>query len=109
MKNLFSIGEVSKIKGVSHRMLRHYDKIGILVPTLVNEETGYRYYSKSQMMILELIIICRDLVITLKQINSYISEDGSYDTKKILEDGQKLADEKQKQLNKTVYKLDTML
>ncbi len=108
MKNLLSIGEVSKIKGVSHRMLRHYDKLGILIPTYTNEETGYRYYSKNQMIILDLIFICTDLGIPLKQINSYISADGTYNTKEILEDGKKLADKRLKELNKSVFKLNSL-
>ncbi|EPZ57246.1 merR regulatory family protein [[Clostridium] sordellii ATCC 9714] len=31
MKNLFSIGEVSKIKGVTIKALRYYHKMGILI------------------------------------------------------------------------------
>ncbi len=108
MKNLLSIGEVSKIKAVSHRMLRHYDKLGILVPVHVNEETGYRYYSKSQMIILDLIFVCTDLGIPLRSINDYISEDGSYDVAAIVETGKRLATERLKKTNETIYRLNSI-
>ncbi|MFD1176457.1 MerR family DNA-binding transcriptional regulator [Paenibacillus puldeungensis] len=44
MKTKFSIGETAKINNVSIQALRHYDKIGLLTPAFVNEESGYRYY-----------------------------------------------------------------
>lgn len=45
MKNLFSIGEVSKKKGVIIKALRYYHKMGILIPRHIDNTTGYRYYS----------------------------------------------------------------
>ena len=42
MEQLYTIGQVSKLKGVSPRMLRYYDQLGILVPKSVDAQTGYR-------------------------------------------------------------------
>lgn len=36
MEQLYTIGQVSKLKGVSPRMLRYYDQLGILVPKSVD-------------------------------------------------------------------------
>lgn len=44
---MLRIGDFSKLSRVSIRMLRHYDKIGLLIPESVDESTGYRYYSES--------------------------------------------------------------
>lgn len=41
------INEVSKITGVSLRTLHYYDKIGLLVPTKL--ENGYREYSNDDL------------------------------------------------------------
>ena len=41
---MFKIGEFSKLSQVSIRMLRHYDKIDLLVPKKTDKFTGYRYY-----------------------------------------------------------------
>ncbi len=108
MKNYLSIGDVSKIKGISHRMLRYYDKLGILVPAFVNEKSGYRYYSKSQMVILDLIFICTDLGIPLNQFQNFMLADNTYDVEKILEVGEGLARKKQKQINDNIFRLNSL-
>lgn len=42
--DMLSIGEVAHATGVSRRMLRHWEDIGLLAPTAVDEFTGYRRY-----------------------------------------------------------------
>lgn len=54
-KNLFSIGEVSKIKDITIKTLRYYHKIGILTPKFIDENTGYRYYSIDQFIYIDII------------------------------------------------------
>lgn len=44
----YSIGEVSSICNISKKALRFYDKIGIILPDKVSEETNYRFYSKEK-------------------------------------------------------------
>ncbi len=46
---MLRIGDFSKLSRISIRMLRHYDEIGILHPKSVDDFTGYRYYSESQL------------------------------------------------------------
>ncbi len=107
MSEYLSIGEVVKSKGVSHRMLRYYDKIGVLKPIYINHETGYRYYSTSQMVILDLILMCTDLGIPLKKFNEY-AKDGMFDIDKIIADGNTLAMKKIKHIKKTMYMLNSL-
>ena len=45
---MLQIGEFSQICQVSVKTLRHYDKIGLLVPAEVDRFTGYRYYQTEQ-------------------------------------------------------------
>lgn len=45
---MFTIGAFSKLSGVSARMLRHYDAIGLLRPACKGGENGYRYYDDAQ-------------------------------------------------------------
>ena len=45
---MFKIGDFSRLSHVSIRMLRHYDKLGLLTPDKIDDETGYRYYLASQ-------------------------------------------------------------
>lgn len=73
-KNLLSIGELSKITGVHIKALRYYDSLGILPPTYVDPESGYRYYSFYQKAIVDAIKFCADLDIPLKSFNDYTNE-----------------------------------
>ena len=38
------IKEFAKLTGVSVRTLHYYDEIGLLKPTLVDAQNGYRFY-----------------------------------------------------------------
>ena len=45
---MFSIGEFSKITGLTIKTLRFYHEKGILVPAWIDEQTGYRHYGNQQ-------------------------------------------------------------
>ncbi|MGL4740362.1 MAG: MerR family DNA-binding transcriptional regulator [Sarcina sp.] len=75
MSKYYSIGEVSKIFGVSIDTLRYYDKIGLIKPN-VNPENKYRYYEISHLYLLLVILEARYSEISLKNISDFIkSED----------------------------------
>ena len=54
-KTKLKIGEFSKMMQVTVKTLRHYEQKGLLVPDDVDEWTGYRYYSITQMQRLNTI------------------------------------------------------
>ena len=58
MNQYLSIGKVSKMKNVSIKSLRYYDKIGILKPAFINAETNYRYYTEEQLYLLDAVTLC---------------------------------------------------
>lgn len=72
---MFKIGEFSKLGQVSTRMLRHYDKLGLLVPSHIDEWTDYRYYSIQQLPRLHRIIALKELGLSLQQIADLLGED----------------------------------
>ncbi len=93
MSKYLSIGKVSKLKNVSIKSLRYYDRIGILKPAFVNEQTNYRYYTQEQLYLLDAITLCIKLGIPLKDLNGYV-ENSSINLQKLLYDGKILAEEK---------------
>lgn len=93
MSQYLSIGKVSKLKNVSIKSLRYYDRIGILKPAFVNEQTNYRYYTQEQLYLLDAITLCIKLGIPLKDLNGYV-ENGAINLQKLLYDGKILAEEK---------------
>jgi DNA-binding transcriptional MerR regulator len=48
MKTSYSIGEFSQVTGLSVKTLRFYHEKGILVPSSVDDATGYRCYDSSK-------------------------------------------------------------
>lgn len=94
MKKYFSIGEVSRLKGISIKALRYYDKIGILKPAYVNPDTGYRYYLPNQLFLIDFILFCVEMDIPLKSFNNYRGVSNDLQLIKLLEMGEKIAKEK---------------
>jgi DNA-binding transcriptional MerR regulator/effector-binding domain-containing protein len=73
---MFKIGEFSQLGQISTRMLRHYDKLGLLQPSSIDEWTGYRYYTIDQLPRLHRIIALKDLGLSLSQIADLLAADG---------------------------------
>ena len=65
---MFKIGDFSRIARVSARLLRYYDEIGLLKPGSTERDTGYRYYSASQLPRLNRILVLKELGLSLEEI-----------------------------------------
>ena len=65
---MIKIGRFSKLSLVSVRMLRHFDKLDLLKPTYVDEESGYRYYDESQLIKVSNIILLQKMGFSLSDI-----------------------------------------
>ncbi|MFI6741962.1 MerR family transcriptional regulator [Nonomuraea sp. NPDC050451] len=65
---MWRIGQLARMVGVSERTLRHYDKVGLLVPAAVDRATGYRWYGVAELSRLERIRGLRHLGLPLRQI-----------------------------------------
>ena len=65
------IGEASIASGVSQRMIRHYEKIG-LVPAPPRRDSGYRDYSDADVHRLRFIANARDLGFPIEEIRTLL-------------------------------------
>lgn len=63
--------EFAKLCGVSKHTLFHYDEVGILKPTLINDK-GYRYYSLKQLSTYDIIVVLKEVGTSLKDIKEYL-------------------------------------
>jgi len=70
---VFKIGEFSQLVRVSPRMLRHYEKCGLLYPAEIDPYTGYRQYSAGQIALLSRITALRDTGFSIEQIGDILS------------------------------------
>lgn len=69
---MFKIGEFSKLVQVSPRMLRHYEKCGLLYPAEIDRFTGYRTYSARQIPLLINIVALRDMGFSIEEIGDIL-------------------------------------
>lgn len=109
MNRYFSIGEVSKIKGVGIKSLRYYDRIGVLKPAYVNPDTGYRYYAMQQIFELDIISFCIELGIPLKEYKEYFDTPEQIMVEKLLKDSRRIAQEKLRSITLGLRKVEKML
>jgi MerR family transcriptional regulator, copper efflux regulator len=62
-----NIGQASKTTGVSERMIRHYERVGLMPPP-DRRDNGYRDYSPQSVERLRFIANARDLGFSLEEI-----------------------------------------
>jgi len=72
---MYKIGVFSKMNKITIKTLRHYDEIGLFKPIYVDEMTGYRYYSSSQLPRLYKILALKSLGFSLTEILNSLEED----------------------------------
>ena len=66
-----NIGEAAKASGVSAKMIRHYELVG-LVPQPIRTDSGYRQYTASEVHTLRFIRQARDLGFSIPQIGELV-------------------------------------
>jgi DNA-binding transcriptional MerR regulator len=76
---MLSIGELARHTGVSVRMLRHYDAVGLVRPEQVDQVTGYRWYAPSQIGRVASLVTLKELGFTLDQCRFLLDERVSFE------------------------------
>ncbi len=66
-----NIGQAAQASGVSQRMIRHYEKIG-LIPAALRRDSGYRDYSDADVHRLRFIANARDLGFPIEDIGKLL-------------------------------------
>lgn len=102
-----TVKEVSRLTGVSVRTLHHYDAIGLLKPTRVTE-AGYRLYDGDALVRLHMILVYRELGLSLKEIGK-ILDAPDYDRSRVLEHQIRLMQEKARKLQDRISLAKGML
>jgi len=74
MKSLYSIGEFSQVTGLSVKTLRFYHEKGILIPSSVDETTGYRFYDAGKIEKARVIMRLRQMEFSIEDIAAVLGQ-----------------------------------
>lgn len=102
-----TIGEVAELAGVSVRALRHYDEVGLLVPS-GRTDAGYRLYSHADLTRLQEILVWRQLGFALAEIQAMLDAPGR-DRLKAIRRQRELASRERARLTAVIRALDVAL
>ncbi|MBC7852751.1 MAG: MerR family transcriptional regulator [Pirellulaceae bacterium] len=108
MKTVFTIGEFSKITGLTVKTLRFYHEERLLEPTCVDEQSGYRYYDSSKIEAARVISFLRSLDFPVAEIRELL-RGSEADMTAALERQRKLIDERMRKLKQVAQSLDQFL
>ena len=71
-ENLFQIGEVAALFNISRKMLLNYENHNLIMPTLVDSQSGYRYFDKYTIARIQLILDLRKAGMSVPDIGKYL-------------------------------------
>ncbi len=83
-EGLFSIGEIAAVCGVSIDTLRFYETKALITPAHIDPESGYRYYSRKNLLRLRTMLGLKDAGMSLSEIRDYM-DGGKHTENKIAE------------------------
>jgi DNA-binding transcriptional MerR regulator len=70
---LLTVGLVARRSGLTAKALRHYDRVRLLRPAVVDEATGYRLYRSDQVAEARVVGLLRSLELPLEQVRTAVA------------------------------------
>lgn len=94
MDKLYTVSEAAQLVGMTSETLRHYDRIGLVKPGQRDTWTGYRYYTKQEIVRLNTIQALRYMDLSLREIKELLAMDDLEQIVSFLQQAEQQADEK---------------
>lgn len=109
MKDLFTIGELSKLFNINIKTLRYYDEIDLFKPIFIDSTNKYRYYSTEQFEQLNTIMYLKALEMSLSTIKFHLNKRSIDNITELFEKQKEITEDKIKELEKTKKKIENRL
>ncbi len=106
---MFTIGEFSKLCGLTVKTLRFYHEEGLLVPAHVDPDTGYRYYQEGQLETARVIAWLRGVDFPIADIRQLLHDADEGQLLAQLERRRSQIQEQIKRLKQTARSLDQFI
>jgi effector-binding domain-containing protein len=107
---MFSIGEFSKITGLTIKALRLYHEKGIIEPHLVDRQTGYRYYNHQDAEKARVVRLLKGMMLGLDEIAEILRDcRDDADTVELLERHRSRLEDRLKDLKKAKRTIDSIV
>ena len=100
---MFTVGAFARLAGVSAKLLRAYDELGLFRPAWVDPQTGYRFYTPAQLPELRRILALRDMGMPLAEIGTVIKGAG---LREALEKRRKELEKERKEVDRRLAALE---
>jgi len=102
----FTVGELSRLTGLTVRALHHYDEIGLVRPSQ-RTAAGYRLYDETDALRLQQVMVLRELGVPLDQIGAAI--DAAADRAALLREHRAALVERRARLDRLLAAVDAAL
>jgi DNA-binding transcriptional MerR regulator len=106
---LLTIGRFARVAGLTPKALRIYERMGILRPASIDPDTGYRYYSLTQLETAETVRLLRELEVPLTQVRVLITGEDPAAIRDVLARHRVILEERLSHLSRLVDRLEGTL
>lgn len=108
--SMFGIGEFSRITGLTVKTLRFYHEQGVLMPSRIDHQTGYRYYGENKIETARIIALLRKLEFPLNDVVEILRDhDDEADILAFLERHRQAIEEKMQHFGGILTSLDQVI
>ena len=105
LNSVFSISQAAAYAHMTTETLRHYDRIGLVKPSVKNELTKYRYYTAQDIVRLNTVHALQQMDLPLRDIKTVLEYEDLQRIIDFLEQAEKKADEKMADLQNSKHKI----
>jgi DNA-binding transcriptional MerR regulator len=106
MKTRITVGELSRLYNLPAQTLRYYDKIDLFKPLYVDRNNNYRYYGIEQFAVLDVIILLRELGVSIEEIKAYMKQRELNSFLNLLEEKKRILSDEIKRLEERKSNID---